>query len=92
MPIAALIQIAGAGLVLIAFLVTQTGMSRPDSTDVLTLNMVGAAILATLAFIDSQWGFLALEGIWSLVAFSKMLTEGLGIERLSEVDPVQRTP
>ena len=34
----------------------------------LVLNFVGSAILAVLAFIDQQWGFLLLEGVWALVS------------------------
>jgi hypothetical protein len=32
------------------------------------LNFVGSAILAVLAWIDRQWGFLLLEGVWAIVS------------------------
>jgi len=41
---------------------------RPDSRLYLALNLVGSAILAVLALVESQWGFLLLEGVWSVVS------------------------
>lgn len=75
MPYSDLVQIAGAALVLAAFVVTQNGLGRPGSTYVLILNAAGAGILAYLALISSQWGFLALEGVWSLLAAGNLATK-----------------
>ena len=61
-------QLAGAGLVLVAFLLTQRHVRRPDAPIVLWLNACGAGLLALLAFIGRDWGFLALEGTWALIA------------------------
>lgn len=73
MALAEVAQIIGAVLVLTAFVVTQNGMGSPDSIYVLVLNTVGAGILAYLALVDSQWGFLVLEGVWSLLAGYNLL-------------------
>jgi hypothetical protein len=48
----------------------------PRSIAYLSLNLVGSLILAVLAFLDEDWGFLLLEGVWAVVS-----TAGL-IERL----------
>jgi hypothetical protein len=32
------------------------------------VNFVGSAILAVLALLARQWGFLLLEGVWALVS------------------------
>jgi len=63
-----LIQIVGAILILTAFAAVQFDRMRPDSRVYLALNLVGSAILAVLAWADSQWGFLLLEGVWAIVS------------------------
>jgi hypothetical protein len=63
-----LIQIIGALLILAAFAAVQFERMRPDSQTYLTLNLVGSAILAVLAWVESQWGFLLLETVWAIVS------------------------
>lgn len=62
------IQIVGAVLILIGFIAAQRGLMSPQSGVYLTLNLIGSAILAVLAALDSDWGFLLLEGVWALVS------------------------
>jgi hypothetical protein len=66
--LAQLLQLAGAILVLAGFMLAQVRVLDPQSLPYLVLNAVGAAILATLAFADEQWGFLLLEGVWTIVS------------------------
>ena len=63
-----LIQIAGAILILIAFAANQRGTMSPHSRVYLTLNLVGSLVLAVLAFLDSDLGFLLLEAVWAVVS------------------------
>lgn len=62
------IQIVGALLILAAFAAVQFDRMRPDSRLYLTLNLIGSLILAVLAWAESQWGFLLLEGVWAIVS------------------------
>ncbi len=63
-----LIQVAGSLLILAGFAAAQAGRMSIDSGLYLVLNFVGSAILAVLAWIDQQWGFLLLEGVWAVVS------------------------
>ena len=63
-----LIQVAGSLLILTGFAAAQAGRMSIDSSTYLVLNFVGSAILAVLAWIDQQWGFLLLEGVWAIVS------------------------
>jgi uncharacterized membrane protein YeaQ/YmgE (transglycosylase-associated protein family) len=62
------LQIVGAVLVLSGFVLAQFGVLRDNSPAYLIVNFLGAALLAGLALLDRQWGFLLLEGVWALVS------------------------
>jgi hypothetical protein len=62
------LQVIGALLILAAFAAAQFGFLNQRSMTYLVLNVVGSAILAWLALVDRQWGFLLLEGVWALVS------------------------
>jgi hypothetical protein len=62
------LQIVGAVLILGAFLLSQMNVLDNRSKIYLTLNFVGSAVLAWLAYADDDWGFLLLEGVWAIVS------------------------
>lgn len=66
-------QIVGALLILIAFAGVQFGRVDPLSPTYLWLNLVGSIILAGLAYIESQWGFLLLETVWAAVSVYSLI-------------------
>ena len=72
------LQILGALMVLAAFAAAQFRLLDARSYLYLLLNMVGSAILAVLAFEDQQWGFLLLEGVWSLVSCAGLVMRARG--------------
>jgi hypothetical protein len=62
------VQIGGAVLILVAFALTQARVVSPQARVYLILNLVGASILAVDAYVETQWGFLLLEGVWAIIA------------------------
>ncbi len=62
------VQIVGALLILSGFIGAQLNKLSPQSTLYLVLNLVGSAILTVLGFLEHQWGFVLLEGVWTLVS------------------------
>jgi hypothetical protein len=62
------IQIVGALLILAAFWGAQAERLDQRSITYLVLNLIGSAILAVLAAIERQYGFILLEGAWAIVS------------------------
>ena len=63
-----LIELVGAVLILSAFVLAQLGRLPAASLTYMVLNFVGASILAFVAALDGDTGFLLLEGVWAGVS------------------------
>ncbi|GHO50666.1 CBU_0592 family membrane protein [Ktedonospora formicarum] len=63
-----ILQIVGALMVLGGFALSQFRVLSQQSYPYLLLNVIGSGVLAILAALDFQWGFLMLEGGWALVS------------------------
>ncbi len=63
-----LISIAGALAILVAYAANQLRYIGPSNLSYALLNFAGSAVLAVVAVLEEQWGFLLLEGIWALVS------------------------
>jgi hypothetical protein len=68
-----ILQLVGAIFVLVGFTLAQLRILDPQSLPYLIVNSVGAGILAVLAFQERQWGFLLLEGVWTIVSVAGLL-------------------
>ena len=71
-----IVQVAGSILILAAFIGVQAGRLQPGWRSYLVLNFVGSAVLTITGLIESQWGFVLLEGVWALVSLAALL--GIG--------------
>ena len=70
---ATIVGSAGVALLLLAFFLNLLRYLRADGALYLVLNLVGSVILAVLAAVEHQLGFLLLEGVWSLVSLWSLI-------------------
>ncbi|BEL06689.1 hypothetical protein Q0Z83_048800 [Actinoplanes sichuanensis] len=66
------LSLIGAFLVLTAFVGLQLGRLGVDTVTYQLLNLVGAALLTTVGLLSTTWGFVILNGVWSIVAVAKL--------------------
>ena len=62
------LELVGAVLILAGFTLAQLRLLDQHSLVYLVLNLVGSFVLAVIALVDERWGFLLLEGVWSIVS------------------------
>jgi len=72
------VQVLGSLLILAAFAAAQRGVLGTASVAYLLLNLVGSVILAVLALMERQWGFLLLETCWALVSGWSLVRRAAG--------------
>ena len=65
---AQLISILGSITILAAYGASQFRLISSASLLYSVLNLVGSVVLSVIAFIERQWGFLLLEGVWALIS------------------------
>jgi hypothetical protein len=63
-----IVQVFGSLMVLAGFALAQWNVLDQKSLSYLILNAVGSAVLAVIALIERQWGFLLLGGVWAIVS------------------------
>lgn len=66
-------QYIGAALVLFAYMASAREWLDPTTRTSLGVNLVGAALLVWSALHGRQWGFLVLNVVWCVVAFSGLV-------------------
>jgi hypothetical protein len=73
-----IISIVGSILILVAYTANQAGRLTAEQLSYSLLNVIGAGILATVAAIEEQWGFLLLEGVWTVVSIAALMRTSSG--------------
>lgn len=65
---AMVLQLIGALLIVSGFVFSQAGKLDPRAYPYQIINLVGAVILTVLAYQDRRWGFVLLEGVWTVIS------------------------
>ena len=80
-------ELAGAVLILTGYALSQLRVLDQHSLVYLVLNLVGSFVLAVIAWADERWGFLLLEGMWSIVSAISLVSVALGRARGRSLPP-----
>jgi hypothetical protein len=67
------VSVVGAILILVPFAASQMGKLSTESLSYQWMNLVGSAGLTTVAVIESQYGFILLEGTWAMVSAAGLI-------------------
>jgi hypothetical protein len=62
------VSLLGSLLILGAFVGGQLRKLAPSDLSYVLPNLAGSCLLAVVAMLEKQWGFLLLEGVWALVS------------------------
>ena len=68
-----IISLAGAFLILVAYLANSKGWLGPKDPAYNVMNLVGALLLLWIALVDQRAGFVILETSWALIAIPPLL-------------------
>jgi hypothetical protein len=74
------VQLAGALLALLAYLLAQGDVWSPSSYRYLFPNSLGSSALAVNAVDETKWGFVLREGAWTLVSAWSLIETPRGQE------------
>lgn len=79
------VSVLGALAILAAYAANQLRWIGPSNLSYTLMNVLGAGVLAVVAILERQWGFLLLEGVWTLVSLFALV--GLLRNRGSSAPP-----
>ena len=69
-----IVSVLGALMILLAYAANQFRLIGPMNLSYALLNFVGSLVLAVVAVIEVQWGFILLEVVWALVSLWGIIT------------------
>ena len=69
-----IVSVLGALAILLAYAANQLRFLGPMNLSYALLNFVGSLVLAVVAVIEVQWGFILLEVVWALVSLWGIIT------------------
>ena len=72
-----LVSVLGSLLVLVAYVASQFGYLSAKGLAYAFANIVGSGILAVVAALEAQWGFLLLEGAWASVSLVAVVRQSV---------------
>ena len=81
------LELTGAVLILAGFTLGQLRLLDQHSPVYLVLNLAGSFVLAVIAWVDERWGFLLLEGVWSIVSAISLVNVAVGGARGGGLPP-----
>jgi len=64
-----ILSLMGAVLILIAYTANQMGRLALLTLPYQILNFVGGAALLATAIVETQYGFMLMEGAWTIISF-----------------------
>jgi hypothetical protein len=62
------LQFVGALGILVPFALFQKGVLSQHAYVYLALNLLGSGVLTAVAYLDRQWGFVILQGVWTVAS------------------------
>lgn len=74
---AQIVSVVGSLIILGAYFALQRGLIDSRQRSYSALNFLGAGLLAWVAIVESQVGFILLEGTWALLSVPGMLRRGV---------------
>jgi hypothetical protein len=69
-----IVSVLGALAILLAYAANQFRLIGPMNLSYALLNFAGSLVLAVVAVIEVQWGFILLEVVWALVSLWGIIT------------------